>query len=219
MSGWGRLPLVALALLPALPGAAGAQHLRAGMAGSVLVTRLAREEGDVPSRWRGVGLGAAGALEFGPVQLQVHYREGTLDGASGEDRELVEGAVLIGVRFFDRLTVLSGGRIRAQVTPLGRERWAFWEARVRGDATLVSPWLSTYVELSRSLAGDTNLGDPFGFSASFAAGVMARLPRLPLWLSVGYALDRVGLGREPGHDTVEHIVAQAGFGLRGAQVR
>jgi hypothetical protein len=105
--------------------------------------------------------------------------------------------------------MLGGPRVRAYVTDAGTERWVFWEGRLRADVPMIEASIRGSVELWRVFSGDVNLAGAFDRGGGIAGGVLARIPRAPVWFSLSYALDRATQAAGAREDTVERLT----FGL------
>jgi len=197
-----------------LPAAAPAQARRTlglgiGVAPSWEETTIG---GSVVSR-SGLVVEGAAELAVALVELDVFYRQGTLGAPSGSDqRDLVEGQAMLGLRFVPWLKLEVGPRIRAYVTPVGTERWIFWEGRVLAAARVIRPAGWAYLRVGRVLKADLpGLALDQGQGAEGALEL--RLSRTPVWGRVSYWIHRASLSGGQRVETIQGV--SAGVRVRG----
>ena len=160
----------------------------------------------------GLGVGGFVRVTAWVAQLELHYEQAELS-ASGSDlsQDLVEGEVLLGIRFLQWFTVKVGPRIRANVTDLGTERWVLWQGRIRTDARLIGSTVRAHVEAWSILSGDVNLNDAFGQGQGLEGGLEVRLFGA-FWGGLGYRFDRNVLGDHVRTDVTEQLYLRFGLG-------
>src|SRR6266850_1870028 len=112
-----------------LPG----QRFHTAAAASVVTARVRTEQFGGAAQFSGAAFGAGGTLSLGRFQVGLSYLQGRLDPDTGSARarDLVEGAVLLGVRPVEWLTLSCGPHARAYAASGQTQRWLFWEVRVR----------------------------------------------------------------------------------------
>jgi len=204
-----RRGLVALLLVGAVPSPVEAQNLRvsgAVQASSVSLKRTTTGTGSMS----GLGVGGFVRVAASLVQLELHYEQAALSGTD-PNQDLVEGEVLLGVRFLPWLTVKVGPRIRANVTDLGTERWVLWQGRIRTDTHLIGSTVRAHVEVWSILSGDVNLDDAFGQGQGLEGGLEVELFGA-FWGGLGYRFDRDVLGDGVRTDVTERLYLRFGMG-------
>ena len=129
------LPLAVAVGVGRLPG----QTLHSAAAASVVTTRVRTEQPGGATEFSGAAFGGEGTLSLGRFRLDLSYLQGRLDPDTGSARarDLVEGAVLLGVRPVEWLTVSAGPHARAYAASGQTQRWLFWELRVRAATPFI----------------------------------------------------------------------------------
>jgi hypothetical protein len=210
--------------LLALAGAAQAQDRpMLALRGDAAAVWLRQETAPgVVRRLRGPALGAEARVNYSRFSLGASLLEGSLDavgsgGASAPSkRDLVEGRVLVAARALPWLEVSFGPLLRAYVTDSATERWVVWQGRARVDAPILTPSLTSYVEVWRALSSRVTLPSAplsAGRVQGGEAGMMYRPPRGPIWLRLSYRVDNALLGGRPGgSEMVEAVSLSVGIG-------
>lgn len=158
----------------------------------------------------GLGVGGFVRVVAGLAQLELHYEQAAMSGTD-PNQDIVEGEVLLGVRFLPWLTVKVGPRIRANVTELGTERWVLWQGRIRTDTRLIGSRVRAHVEVWSILSGDVNLNDAFGQGQGLEGGLEVKLFGA-FWGGLGYRFDRDVLGDGVRTDVTERLYLRFGMG-------
>ena len=209
MSVWRFVLAVGMAL--AVPVSVSAQGFRiegAAQVSSVSVKRTAAATTSV----NGFGIGGVLRMSVWLALLEVRYEQASLSesgGASPED--MVEGEVLVGIRFLPWLTVKAGPRIRANVTELGTERWVLWEGRIRADVRLIGTTVRGHAEAWSILSGEVNLTDPFNRGQGVEGGLEFKLFG-DFWGGLGYRFDHEVLAGDVREDITEKVYLRFGVG-------
>ena len=180
------------------------------LVGSMRSTRIdaATTTTDVVS---GVAFGAVGRLRIWRAELFARYMQSDL-GEVAAPQDLVEGEIALGVRPVRWLSLRVGPRVRAHVTENGRERWVFWEGRVRGDARLFGPSVRSYLEGWTSFSGTTNLAEGLQRAGGIEGGVIAKLPIWQMWVVASYRFDRASLIGATQVDATDQLTLALTFG-------
>ncbi len=158
----------------------------------------------------GLGVGGFVRVVAGLAQLELHYEQAAMSGTD-PNQDIVEGEVLLGIRFLPWLTVKVGPRIRANVTELGTERWVLWQGRIRTDTRLIGSRVRAHVEVWSILSGDVNLNDVFGQGQGLEGGLEVKLFGA-FWGGLGYRFDRDVLGDGVRTDVTERLYLRFGMG-------
>ena len=209
--GW-LLPLAVAVGASRLPG----QSFHTAAAASVVTARVRTEQLGGAAQFSGAAFGIGGTLSLGRVQLGLSYLQGHLDPDTGsaQARDLVEGAVLLGVRPLEWLTLSGGPHARAYAASGQTQRWLFWELRVRAAKPFIGSAVQGYAELWRAVAADANVPEPFDHAQGGEAGMIVRLARAPLEGRIGYRIDRAVLGGGTRLETVDGVVIGVGLAWR-----
>lgn len=203
---WGA---AALAVAFLLPGSARAQRpLRIVVEAGASAHRVRSLVGTTPEPLDGLGMVVGASVSGRGLLLEARYAQGQLssEDAAVEDRDVVEGEVLLGVSPHRLVTLKVGPHARAYRSDAGTRRWVFWEARVRATAPLIPSRLDAYAELWGAVAGSTSLSSSFGDERGGEVGAAMEIPRTPIAVRVAYRIDR-GTGDNPTRsDTAEQMV-------------
>jgi len=204
-------PLAALLLL--IPALASAQTFGGGVGSTML--RVRSTVGATEEVLSGTLMGVEGRVERWGLALDVAYAQGSVEPDSGTPaaRDVVEGRILFGNRPWRGLSVKAGPHIRSYVTTSGTQRWFFWEARLRGEGTIVGR-VQVYAEIWRVLSGDVNVAESFDGGQGGEAGMVVTLPRSPFWGRLAYGIERSKLGGGARLETVEGLSLAVGYGKR-----
>ena len=201
--------LAALVLLA--PALALGQGLNGGVATSVM--RVRTTIGANEETLSGAVMGVEGRVQRWGVALEFAYAQGRVDPDSGTTvaRDVVEGRLLVGNRPWRGLSLKAGPHIRSYVTTSGTQRWFFWEARLRGERTIVGT-VQVYGEVWRVLSGDVNVLEPFTGGQGGEVGMLVTLPRSPVWGRLAYGIEHAKLGGGARLETVEGLSVAVGYG-------
>jgi hypothetical protein len=206
--------LVLAALLAPAPLAAQVER-RAGFEALVTRTHFASSGPGGAEAMSGIVAGGRARLALGPLALSASYDQGRLlaDSGSAAPRDLVDGAVMLGVRPVPWLTVGAGPHLRAYTNAGGTERWVLWQARVGAEAPLIPGAVDAEagVWVAAGITANTTPGASDARGAD--AGLTVHLPRSPLWARLAYTVDRARLQQGARTETLESVVLSAGFGV------
>ncbi len=167
----------------------------------------------------GAGTMLSGVItaQFGQVELQGRYVQGTLqpqDGLSPR-REFVQGQLGVGYRARPWLTARTEARARAYVTTAGTERWLTWLVGLRVETPLVGTTVRGDVGLWRALVLSANVGSSDGRSGRGGdAGLTVQLPSRPVWVRLAYAIDRSAIAGAARRETLEEFTLTVGVQRR-----
>ena len=154
----------------------------------------------------GLLLEGAGRLSVSVLALDAVYRQGSLSAAGGGDqRDVVEGQIALGLQLVPWLAVQAGPRLRAYVTPAGTERWVFWEGNVRASARVIRPDGWAYLRVGRVLTANLP-GLTWDGGQGAEGGLKLRLVG-PLWGSVSYWIHRAATGGGQRVETIQGVSA------------
>jgi hypothetical protein len=207
---------LAVALLGVSPASAQLP-LRLSVSGDGFSTNVNSEDQSGTQRLSGYSAGGDATLAFGRLGVSVRYLEGSLTPTgTATGRDLVEGEALLSVRALSWLSLKFGPHIRSFLFTGSTERWVFWEGRLRTHAHLGSERISSFFEFSQVLAADVNAAQPFDGGQGIEGALRWEISALPIWLGLGYRIDRSRLGDGARTEVVEHIVLSVGFG-RGSE--
>jgi len=179
----------------AVPGRAPAQAPPgAGVSAGASAVWEESTVGTAVIRRTGVLLDGRARASVWRLDLDLGYRQGSLSAASvANQRTLVEGDAMLGVRLTRWIKLEGGPRVRAYVTPTATERWLMWEGRARLAAHVRGPSVQSYVVLARAFSANLRPALPFGQAQSGEAGISVRLGRSPLWSQVGYWISQASV--------------------------
>lgn len=161
---------------------------------------------------RAVARGRAGAFA-----LEASYAQGRLTADTGlaTDRDLVDGSVFLAVRPVPWLAVGAGPHARAYDAAAGGvERWMHFEGRVRAEGDIVPGMLQAHLEGALALGSSVNLAAGAGGARSAAVGLTLRPPQSPVWVALGYGVDRAATKGGGRAETVEMVMLAIGWGAR-----
>jgi len=180
-----------------------------------VTARVRTEQLGEAFQFSGAAFGAEGTVSLGRVQLGLSYLQGRLDPDTGSApaRDLVEGAVLLGVRPVEWLTLSAGPHARAYAANGQTQRWVYWELRMRAAKPFIGTAVRGYAELWRAVAADANVPEPFDHAQGGEAGMIVRFARAPFEARVAYRIDHAVLGGGSRLETVDGVVI--GVGLTG----
>lgn len=160
------------------------------------------------------GFGAEGMAVVWRFALRARYLRGDLEPTAPTTipREAVEARVLLGVRIAPWLSLATGPHVRSFATPIGTQRWSLWEVEIRGAPSIVPNVIRGYAELWRVVAADVNVPEEWNSGHGGDAGMLLSLPRLPLWLRIGYRIEVFTLGDGTRRETTDGLTVSAGIG-------
>jgi hypothetical protein len=174
---------------------------------------LNTEEATGEQRLSGFGLGGDATVAFGRLGLAIRYMEGSLSPSeAGRDRDIVEGEAMLSLRATPWLRIALGPHIRSLIIPEGTERWLFWEGRIQAKASLGSPRLVSVFELWQVLSANVDVDDPYDGGRGIEGGLRWEVSSFPIWLGLGYRIDRSNLGDGSRTEVMEHILFSIGIG-------
>jgi hypothetical protein len=201
------------ALLLLIPALGSAQAIGGGVGSSLL--RVRSTVGAAEEVLSGTLMGGEARVEGWGLALDIAYAQGdvTPDSGTPAARDVIEGRILLGNRPWRGLSVKAGPHVRSYVTASGTQRWFFWEARLRGEGTIVGR-VQVYAEIWRVLSGNVNVVEAFDGGQGGEAGLLLRLPRSPFWGRLAYGIERAKLGGGARLETVEGLSLAVGYGLR-----
>jgi hypothetical protein len=177
---------------------------------------LKTEEATGTQRLSGFGAGGDATISYGRLGLGIRYLEGSLNpGGAGTGKDVVEGEVVLSVRALSWLKISLGPHIRSLIVQEGTERWLFWEGRLQTKARLATPRLTSVFELRQVLSANVDAADPFDGGQGLEGALRWEISSLPIWLGLGYRIDRSSLGDGSRTEVMEHVLISVGFG-RGA---
>ncbi|MBI1967345.1 MAG: hypothetical protein HYS40_05100 [Gemmatimonadetes bacterium] len=199
-------------LLLLTPAAAFAQS-GLQVAGTSAVVRVRSTIGPTREVLSGAVFGVEGHAAVWRLVLNVGYGQGSVKPDSGAPapRDVIEGRLLVGIRLVRGLSIKAGPHIRAYISDWGTQRWLFWEARLRGERTIVGG-VRGYAEVWRVLSADVNVLEPFDGGQGGEAGMLVALPRSPFWGRLAYGIERAKLGGGSRLETVEGVTLAIGYG-------
>jgi hypothetical protein len=205
------LVVLALALLAPPLHAQLERHATFSLGGGN--TRLTAVTGAGTARLSGVTIGGSGRIGGGLLSVEGGYRQGSLapDSGAGTTQDLAEARLMLAVRPVSWLSVLAGPHALAFITPSGTERWLLFEARARAAGTVVSPAVSTYVELWAALGGSVNVGTGSPSARGGEVGITLLFPRSPVWARLAYGMERATQSGSANIRTVEDIRVSIGI--------
>ncbi|HWP36328.1 MAG TPA: hypothetical protein VNL18_02125 [Gemmatimonadales bacterium] len=165
------------------------------------------------TRRTGLSVNGDAIISFPAIQLRAGYRQASLNArTAADDRELIEGRALLGLRLGRWAVLEAGPMARAYVTSGGgTERWLLWEGSARFETQLLGPAVKTYVAFSRVLGGDVT-GLRRGQSGE--AGLILQPGRSPVWTQLGYSIHQTDLADGLRVETLQGILFAAGVALR-----
>ena len=159
-----------------------------------------------PERLRGTGLAAGLRLRIWRVTLDTRYGQATVREAGGAPGlEVVEGAASLGIQPVRWIRLEGGPQVRAYVRPNATERWILWTGGLATKWRIVGDGLATYLTVWRVLAADVNTSAARAEGYGLDGGLMARLPRVPLGVRVGYRTDRLRLDDGSRRETMQYV--------------
>jgi len=212
-----RLVAVLLAMF-AFASPVSAQHpVSFSLNGGVFSTSLNTEGSTGKRHLSGFSAGGGAAVGYGRLGFGVQYLEGSLTpSGGGTDRDIVEGEAMLSVRALSWLSLKLGPHIRSFLIGDGTQRWVFWEGRVRTKARLGTDRLTSILEFWQVLSADVNTVESFDGGQGIEGSLKWELANLPLWLGLGYRIDRSHLGDGSRTEVVEHFLFTVG--IRRGQV-
>ena len=177
-------------------------------------TRLTSVSGAGTAVLSGITIGGTGHFGVGRLSVEGDYRQGSLTPDSGgtATQDLVEGRLMLAVRPLAWLSVLAGPHAQAFIAPGGTERWLLFEARARAEGTVVSPAVSSHVELWAAFGGSVNAGTGAPSARGGEAGLTLHLPRSALWTRLAYGMHRATQSGTANARTVEDLRVSIGIG-------
>lgn len=204
------------ALLAAAPGAAQVPR-HAGFDGAVSRVRFRSTTAAGGEQLTGVVARGLARGRAGAFAVEAAYAQGRLSSDTGlaTDRDLVDGSVFVTARPLPWLAVGVGPHARAYVaTAGGTERWMHVEGRIRAEGEILPGMLQAHLEGSMAFASSVNLPAGAGGARAAEVGLTLRPPKSPIWVGVGYAVDRADAKGGLRSETVEMVTLSVGWGAR-----
>lgn len=179
--------------------------------------RVDSRSGPTTQRLSGAVFGVQGQMRYHQrLTLDLGYWQGQLDPASDNaaTRDLAEGYVLLGVRPLGWLTLRAGPHAWTYISNAGTQRWFLWEGRAHAQAAIL-PDLHSYLELSRVVSANVNVGQSFASGTGGEGGLILRIRDVPgisdaypVRIRLGYGIERVRMGsgaQAPRSETVDRL--------------
>lgn len=214
-----RLATVAAALAVlalAATDAAGQAAVRFAAGATATQYRVRSTTGDDTETLGAPGFGAEGVIAVWRIALEGRYVQAGLEpGATATAtlaRDAVEGHLLLAVRATPWLSVSTGPLARSYETTLGSQRWLLWTVRARGTPVLVPDAVRGYAELWGALPVDIDVPESWNSGWGGDVGLVLAVPRLPLWLRLGYRFEQYRLGNGTRRETIDGATLSIGAG-------
>jgi hypothetical protein len=207
--------LSALVISILIASTASAQlPLNLTLSGAGFSTNLNTEESSGEAqRLSGFSAGGAAAVAYGRIGFGIRYLEGSLSpSGGGTSRAIVEGEAMLSVRALSWLSFKLGPHIRSFIQNNATERWLFWEGRVRTETRLGTRRVTSSLEFWQVLSGDVNTTEPFDGGQGLEGSLRWDISSLPVWLNLGYRIDRSHLGGGSRTEVLEHVFLGVGIG-------
>mgnify|MGYP001825001668 CR=1 FL=1 len=164
-------------------------------------------------RLTGFGFEGNATLTYKRFALGLGYLEGSLSPTgNGLDRDIVEGEALISTRATSWLRIGLGPHIRSLIIPEGTERWLFWELLIQAHTSLGFPRLMSVLEIRQVLSANIDVDDGFDGARGVVGSLRWDVSSLPIWVGLGYRIDRSNLGSGTRTEVMEHFVISVGVG-------
>ena len=209
------LVICALLVLPSTTYAQIPVRLSAGVGVSSM--NLNTEDVAGAARFSGFGLGGEATLGYGRLGLELRYLEGSLSPSdTGRNREMVEGELMLSVRALSWLRLKLGPHVRSMILPAGTERWLFWEGRLQTKTRLGTPRLTSRFEFWQVLSANIDVAEAFDGGQGIEGALRWEVSTLPVWIGLGYRIDRSNLGSGVRTEVMEHVSLTIGLG-RGVE--
>lgn len=205
-----RVVLVLAAVVLAPDRVAAQSRFGGELRGLVSVSALERTQSGIAAELDGTLIGGGAAVRFAFLELRGRYLQGTVEQEGGTTaQDLVDGDLQLRVRPVRFLSIGFGPHARSYVEA-GTERWLVWQARAGLDVWLVPNVVRGALDLALGLGGNVNSGAEFGAGRGVTGGLELRVPGTPIFVGVGYSLDRLSLRDDTRVDTVEQFLVRAG---------
>jgi hypothetical protein len=207
-----RTLLVLLSLAPA--GLQAQAPLRFAAGATAMQYRVHSELNGETEALSAPGFGVEGLISLGRVALEGRYVQADLDPSTAGTlaRDAAEGHLLLAVRATPWLTVATGPLSRSYETTLGSQRWVLWTVRARGAPVLVPNLVRGYAELWGALPLDLSVPESWNSGWGGDVGLTLALPRLPVWLRLGYRFEQYRLGDGTRRETIDGATLSLGAG-------
>ncbi len=190
--------------------------LKVSVGGAGFVANHESHENSDEERLSGFCAGGLASVSKGRLSLGIRYLEGSLDpDGDGSARDLVEGEMLLGVQALSWLGIKFGPHLRSYIQGGVVDRRVMWEARIRTETQLGIGGLSSYLEIWRVLSGSASESVPFGSGQGLEGGIRLETSTFPLWMGLGYRLDKNSLDSGARQEFVQHLIIAIGFGRGG----
>jgi hypothetical protein len=160
------------------------------------------------------GIGVEGSISLWRVALEGRYVQADLDPNTTRTlaRDAAEGHLLLAVRATPWLSLATGPLSRSYETTLGSQRWVLWTVRARGAPVLVPNLVRGYAELWGAVPLDLSVAESWNSGWGGDVGLTLALPRLPVWLRVGYRFEQYRLGDGTRRETIDGATLSLGAG-------
>lgn len=215
MSGRLLIPFALSALLIASGRAEAQDRSRLVLGGTLGFSNVTQKTTLDTSKMTGPLVGIDVGIRFWRAELRGRYVQGGLDSdGSGQDTDLVEGELMLGVWPTDVFALKLGPRARSFVTNTGTVRWLFWELRARAEASVSSSRsLRSYIEGWYAFSGDvSSAADAFGKNLGIEGGLAIAIPSTPLNVRLSYRIDKGTLAEEIRTEAVDQLLLTVGIG-------
>jgi len=191
--------------------------LRFSVAGGGYYNSISIQDDGENQSLSGFSGGGEGSVAIGRLGLGLRYLEGSVSpSGSGTGADVVEGEAILSFRALQWLALKFGPRLRSTITSGVTERWVFWEGRVGTRARLGSPRVVGNLEFLLMLSGDVNTSESFNGGQGLRGRLSWELSELPLWIGLGYHIDRIKSRGGLRTEATEQLVLLIGIG-RGAR--
>ena len=189
---------------------------KASIGGTGFNAILESNENSEEERLTGFCAGGLASISKGRFTLAVRYLEGSIDPeGDGTARDLVEGEALLGIRAFPWLGFRFGPHLRSYIQGGVVDRRVMWEGRIRTETQLGIGGLSSYLEFWSVLSGSAREPSSFGSGQGLEGGIRLETSAFPLWLGLGYRLDKSELDSGAREEVLQQLVFAIGFGRGG----
>lgn len=160
------------------------------------------------------GLGIEGVISLWRIALEGRYVQADLEPSTTATlaRDATEGHLLLAMSLAPWLSLSTGPLARSYETTLGSQRWVLWTLRARVAPVLVPNAVRGYAELWGALPVDVSVPESWNSGWGGDVGLALALPRLPLWLRIGYRFEQCRLGDGTRRETIDGAILSIGAG-------
>ena len=204
--------LVLLSLAPA--DLTGQAPVRFAVGATAMQYRVHSELNGETEALSAPGLGIEGAVSVWRIGLEGRYVQADLEPSTTGTitRDAAEGHVLLAMRIAHWLSLSTGPLARSYQTTLGTQRWVLWTFRARGAPMLVPNLVRGYAELWGALPVDVSVPESWNSGWGGDVGLALALPRLPVWLRLGYRFEQYRLDDGARRETIDGALLSLGAG-------